>query len=745
MQLWVVMVGPSFGAGLLSVHPARADGDAQRDGLVIRVVPEGGAQGSNSGALGSPGQPPEAGDGAWDGGRGPSLAAEKGSLPGPAASGRHEPPPGVTLQVPPESGLAPTLYVGGRPWRRVNLFFGSVPLSDLMALRDALRLFPASLLADWRLRTPSGSAAMFGGGRDFYPSLVFVPCDPVACTGHDEAQGDSPSRVVVTLDSDQAASVGFGQAFVSPPDPSAGATSRPSLHPAWTYFGLDVVSDPGRKMVTDQGNTILDTSDDVVRELRNADWRRVAAAHASSWVWPLALSKGQLAMVLSELEQGLTSGLDGDGGLPRSNTRFGAIEARAERLIPEDGGLIIGSLRGAWSESLDRDVNLLWRHARATRRGYLGSAGLEFLNPYRRVMGLRQVRLGMDIERVGYSRTVRSPESGGSAQLQLAEDALEGRSAYRGGVSVGLVQRQDWDLEVGLAALLLEASTRLSARCPEVLKDTSRCPRGGREVSSSPPSAGASVVASWRAWQWSVFAESVGRSPDLMERWGGAFGALPQPALQGESRTAWGAHAALAFASLRYERALERDAITLERGRDGFYRFVNDSPVFIEQWTTRLMTPYRGNRETTLWQGYIEHRHVWARRRGEDSRSIQGWPRQSAEAFGSTPALPLMKMGLGALSCRVFSRVEWRDAVNLDRENLLAERPLWAMEPGVSFELRRPQSRFFITAGTRLAGRLGRSGATPGPAAPPTEAADLSGWGLPPDGPSLLVRLRGDL
>lgn len=666
-------------------------------------------------------------------------------IPSSAGSG-HRAPPSTVLTTPAAPGRSPMLYVGGRPWRRVQLFFGSVPLSDMLTLREALRVMPPGLVADWRLLSPFGAAHVFSESRDFYPALVFDPCQPKACTGYEP--GSRPdtatgTRIEGRSETGRSNSLHVGQSFV----PAASGLNSQGFSEApqalWSYWGAEVLHDSGGARVRDLRNTVLDTSDDRWVSLRNSDWSRFAAAHSSAWLWPSLATKGELSFLSSRVDEGLSLGAQDSRATPRSFMSFGAIEARSETLVPGDGARLVADLRAAWTESWAGGLDSVWQESRLRRYGLLGAVGVAAVTPYRRLaLGLRQTRIGMDVEQVSTARRETPPEGGPD---EAVTKAREQRVVARGGLALGLGRWQGVDVQIALATRTGLVTSTTRAACPAAVRAQGLCPEGGRESVTTPASWAATLAAEWPGGLlWSAFAQLAARQPAPTERFGSGLGSLANATLLPEERLLVGTEIALPFALLRYERAREFKAIVPERAADGRVRFVNDSATDFNIVTTRIAPPTGGSKGL-FGAGYLEYRLAYAVRRAGRPRDVPNYPRHSVEGFASTNPRPFAELQAGKLTWSVQARADVRDFVAVDRANLMYERPLMVWEPGLGVGLVSPRSRFELGVGTRLAGRFGSQKQAAGPARlPDSRVGSADDWEPESDEPNVVVRLRGD-
>jgi hypothetical protein len=619
--------------------------------------------------------------------------------------------------------------------------FGSVYLSDALTLRDTLRYLAPGLTAGMRLSSDVGAASLLGGRGDFYPSLVFDPCGLAVCTGYRPSRGNTSTRVA--LQAESAGAAGLLGAYGVKGAPASDSGEADSL--AWSYWGAEVFRSFQDARVWHDGNTVLDHSDDRVERVNNSDWSRQAASHVGVWAWPRFATKGQVSVFVSEVDEGLGAVVDKNKGSPRSFGRLGILEARTESLLPSDGGRLALELRGYHHDRWDTDQVALWSGSTIQRGANFWSGGMNIETPRSDGGGLRQVRLGWDLESVSVGRTETLVQEQGSF---TSESWSELRPMLFGGLAFGLGSWQDVDLEWGLGARFSAAHSRSSSQCPITLRNQGLCSFSGYSYEAAPPSFGMSLSATKDDIHWQGYAEATGRRPDLLERRGGAFGVRANEDLLAEERLAWGVRMGLPMLQMRWEQAHESKGITLERMQGGGVRFVNDDPVKFQQLALRAQQPaFRpsgGSGDSGDW--HVEHRMTWASRVRGPNRGLPGVPRHHVEALVASPMLRVYQKGVSRFRIRGYARANWRDAIYLDRENLISEDALWVAEPGVSLRLDQEEQDFELEVGTRLAGRGGdRVDRGWGPAALPrfTERS-AEEWGSSSmERLALVLRLRG--
>jgi hypothetical protein len=619
---------------------------------------------------------------------------------------------------------APEVLIGGRPWRRINLYFGSVFLSDHLTLREAMRFVPGGLTSERRRQYHWGASAA-GSARDSYPSLVFGQCDPASCSGYDSQRHRYfATRTAIETVAGQSGNITVGQSFVAP---KQGGVADGQNHlgdsgnssevlaaenirqkqalgssASWGFWGLDLHKDLGGGRVIDDGNTVLTRTDDRLVELRNNDWSRVAAAHSSAAHWPAQALRGRVSLFASEIDEGLSRGPQSIGESSRSFGRIGLAEATLEKILPQDATVVGVTARGLVTERWDSGGDSLWRGSRVKRSGDLWSVGVTSSTPYSRLLGLRQLRMGLDLEG---SRSHRTSRRSGNA-TKVRDSAAEMRFNTRAGAAIGLGALAGIDYELGLGVALQGRFARTRSSCDLGVEGSELCASPATEAGSGGPFTGVTLRASRDFWLLEVYGESLGREPTLVERYGGPVGVLANPALREERRTAAGILLAFPWVSFRLESSRELNPVTMQKTAGTDQRFVNDGGNAFHQLTSKLELDGTGDGP---WALGLEHSFTRAYRLDRPNLRVPRVPGQAAEARLRSPDIirsVATEAPLGA-SLQLFGAVGWQSDIPLDRENLAVLEDSWTFEPGVAINVARGGGVYSLDLGSRFSTSFG--------------------------------------
>jgi hypothetical protein len=639
---------------------------------------------------------------------------------------------GITVDAGAQGSYSPSIFVNGRAADRMNIFYGSVPLLDFHTPREVFRLLPAALISG--ARSQSGIPNVTDASDDFYPSLVYDPCEASCANaglpGSTKTHGGFAQIGTDTFRSIETAA-GFG-AVLSRRQGDTNQARSPNLG----FWGVDVVRDSGQIVVKDNNNTPLMSSDDRNVKLGNNDWTRQSAVHTSSFLLPDFNTRLRTSLLASELEEGLSLGPGYLRNQTRALRRLGIAEFTSESLLGADGTRARMQLRLLDTRSSIRRSAAQLSEPAVLATGSLVSFGTLIRTPHDMNSRFRQLTLASDMSYLEGSQVVRS----GSAQ-ERSMVSRESRISQRIGMAFGLARPAGMDLGVGVTSQILFAESRVKTGCQGFVD--SECNKVSDLAGLTPPQSGALLLLQGNSAKAGLFVRNQLRRPSLIERMGNATGVLPNPGLVDEKREALGVVAAMDKTELTLETARERNLVVLETGSAGISKFVNVEDRIIRNHasiTTGFELPGIGGAAIRY-----DHTRAYSSSEGADATKPKQLPRTprhvaavslfSAEqqVYSVDSAALLWSFGLGA---------QWRDRIFLDQKNTLVADGQGSFVPETTLRWAKPMTSIRLSVGTVIA--LPRETSVRDSIGTTTVPESTTGGGLLNQEPSYFVKLRGE-
>lgn len=598
---------------------------------------------------------------------------------------------GITVDSGAQGSYSPKIFVHGRAAERMNVFYGSVPLTEFHTLREIFRLVPSNLISgSW---TQTGLPNASEASDDFYPTLIYEPCEAlcaaVGAPGAVKAHGGFAQMGTESLRSTEV-SAGFG-AVLSRTESESESPGRNVAAPDLGFWGVDVVRDTGRVLVRDNNNTLASSDDRNVR-LSNNDWARQSAVHSSSFLLPKMNTRVRGNLLVSELEEGLTQGPGYLRNETRALRRLGIAEISSDSLLASDGTRAKMNLRLLDTRSSIRRSAAQLDEPAVLSSGNLISFGALIRTPLERNSALHQVTLASDASYLEGSQSIRS-----GVLQERTVGSREDRISQRLGLAFGLARPAGIDLGLGLTSQILYSDSQVRIGCSGLLD--ANCNKVAQLSGLASPQSGVLLLLQGQSGKAGLFLRNQMRRPSLMERTGNGTGVLPNTALLDEKREALGIVAGLSNVELTLETAREQDLVVMETGSTGLSQFVNLADSVVRHYASLAM----GGEWPGIGSAALRYDYTRASETRNGAQQLPRTPRHVAAVSLSSAEQTLAGSGAEVLFWSFSMAAQWRDRIFLDQKNTLVADGQGSFVPELSLRWAMPASSLRLSAGTVVA------------------------------------------